>query len=259
MRALEHTAAMLNWWSEVGIKTVDLAVRRHDATMIWHRDVAPSNLPLAWARAENARRADLYIRPARGHSWPLVFLDDLPPATAQAIARKYDALVVHTSPQGGCHVWLRCTTALDEHQRRTAQRWLAQRVNADPGSTSGEHLGRLAGFKNFKRGGVWVNVLHSSLANRPWKPQLDTTLARRSSHLPPRTSSSNTDTSASGREWCWICGLLESGCDPDDLYLKLVEHARPRRGSDAERYARRTLDRALARTLLPRGPQSARS
>lgn len=245
MRAHEHTASMLDWWSSAGIKTVDLAIRRKDTTMIWHRDVTPSNLPLAWARAENARRADVYIRPARGHSWPLVLLDDLPLAIAGAIARKYDALVVHTSPQGGCHVWLRCTTPLDETQRRNAQRWLAQRVAADPASTSGEHLGRLAGFKNLKRGGVWVNVIHSTLGNRPWKPQLDATLAN-NSLLPPRTSSSNTDTSASGREWGWIRGLLESGCDPDDLYLRLLQHARPRRGSDAERYARRTLDRALA-------------
>jgi hypothetical protein len=256
MRAHDHTASMLDWWSSVGIGTVDLAVRRDDATMIWHRDVAPSNLPLAWARAENAHRADVYIRPARGHSWPLVFLDDLTPASAQAIARKYDTLVVHTSAQGGCHVWLRCTTALDEHERRTAQRWLAQRVNADPGSTSGEHLGRLAGFKNFKRRGVWVNVLDASLRSRPWRPQLDGTHAR-GGHLPPRTSASGTDTSASGREWGWVCGLLESGWNPDDVYFNLVEHARPRRGSDAERYARRTLARALAH-ISPRidSPQS---
>jgi hypothetical protein len=244
---------MLDWWSSVGIGTVDLAVRRDDATMIWHRDVAPSNLPLAWARAENAHRADVYIRPARGHSWPLVLLDDLPSATAQAIARKYDALAVHTSPKGGCHVWLRCSTALDEDQRRTAQRWLAQRVNADPGSTSGEHLGRLAGFKNFKRGGVWVNVLDASLRSRLWRPLLDSTHASKY-RLPPRMSSSGTDTSASGREWGWVCGLLESGCDPHDVYLKLVDHARHRRGSDAERYARRTLDRALAHVSTQRTP-----
>ncbi len=259
MRAHEHTTSMLEWWSSVGIGTVDLAVRRHDATMIWHRDVAPSNLPLAWARAENARRADVYIRPARGHSWPLVFLDDLPPAMAQAIARKYDALVVHTSPQGGCHVWLRCSTALDEDQRRTAQRWLSHRVNADPASTSGEHLGRLAGFKNFKRRGVWINVLDASLRNRLWNPQLDGTHAR-GDLLPPRTSASGTDTSASGREWGWVCGLLESGTNPHDVYLNLVEHARSRRGSDAERYARRTIDRALAHVSThTTSPRSARS
>ena len=259
MRAHDHTASMLSWWSSLGIDTVDLAVRRRDTTMIWHRDVPSAAPPLAWARAENARRADVYIRPARGHSWPLVFLDDLPPATAQAIARKYDALVVHTSPHGGCHLWLRCTCPLDEPQRRDAQRWLAQRVPADPASTSGEHLGRLAGFKNFKRGGVWVNVLLSTLRNRPWTPQLDGPHAGGHA-LPPRTTSSATDTSGSGREWGWVCGLLESGCNPDDVYLNLVDHARHRRGSDVERYARRTLDRALARIstrIAP--PQSPRS
>jgi len=259
MRAHQHTASMLAWWSSVGIGIVDLALRRLDSTMIWHRDLAPPNLPLAWARAENARRADVYIRPARGHSWPLVFLDDLPRATAQAIARKYDALVVHTSPQGGCHVWLRCTMALHEDQRRAAQRWLASRVDADPGSTSGEHLGRLAGFKNFKRGGVWVNVLDASLRSRPWKPQLDDTHVN-DTRLPTRSSSSGIDTSASGREWGWVCGLLESGCDPEDIYLDLVDQARPRRGPDAERYASRTLKHALAHVAThPSGPRSARS
>lgn len=260
MRAHQHTASMLKWWSSIGIETVDLAVRRHDTTMIWHRDVALPQLPLTWARAENARRAGVYIRPARGHSWPLVFLDDLAPATALAIARKYDALVVLTSPQGGCHVWLRCTTALDEHQRRVAQRWLARRVDADPASTSGEHLGRLAGFKNLKRSGAWVNVLDTTHRSRPWTPQLDCNYA---SHcrLPQRPiSSSGTDTSASGREWGWICGLLESGRDPDDVYLSLVEQARSRRGSDAERYARRTLDRAVAHIAAqPASSKSPRS
>lgn len=247
VRAREHTSLMLRWWSSVGVTAADLAVRRLDTTMMWHHDVSPlSALPLAWARAENARRADVYIRPARYHSWPLVILDDLPIATSQAIGRKYDVLIVHTSPQGGCHVWLRCSKDLDENQRHRAQQWLIQRANADQGSSSGEHLGRLAGFKNWKRGGVWVNVLPARRRLRSWEPQLhdDPDAPRR--RTSPRNYSGSHDASPSGREWGWICGLLESGCEPTEAYRRLLEHARPRRGRDTERYARRTVTRALA-------------
>ena len=247
MRAREHTTLMLRWWSSVGIAAADLAVRRRDTTMMWHHDVPLAALPLAWARAENVGRAEVYIRPARYHPWPLVILDDLTIATSQAIASKYDALVVHTSPQGGCHVWLRCSKALDEDQRHMAQQWLIQRVNADQGSSSGEHLGRLAGFKNWKRRGAWVNVLQSKRRLRSWEPQLhgDTGVPRRRSGSP--IHSGTHDSSPSGREWGWICGLLETGCHPGDAYHRLVERAKPRRGRDTERYARRTVKRALAR------------
>lgn len=81
----------------------------------------------------------------------LVFLDDLEPSLAVAIARKYAALAVATSPHGGCHLWLGCLQSLSESQRAQAHRWLAQRTGADQASTSCEHLGRLAGFKNWKR------------------------------------------------------------------------------------------------------------
>ena len=68
-------------------------------------------------------------------------------------------------------------------------------------SISGEHLGRLAGFKNWKRGGTWVNVLGASCHGRHWDPTV-----------------------------------------------------RPRRGRDAERYARRTLHRALERVYSGHWP-----
>jgi hypothetical protein len=252
MRAQAHTQSMLRWWWRVGITIADMAIRRRDGTMVWHYETPLTELPLAWARAENARQAEIYIRPARVHRWPIALLDDLSVATATRIARKYDALVVHTSPQGGCHLWLLCGESLDEHERCRAQRWLAQRVEADQGSISGEHLGRLAGFKNWKRDGVWVNFLDATHRDRPWTPQL-VTIDRHEPRLPScahRFASGGTDSSASGREWGWVCGLLEAGCDPAVVYHRLVETARPRRGRDAERYARRTVARARERVGL---------
>ena len=246
MNAKQHTWRMLLWFEEIGIERLDLALRRSDATMIWHRSKTFGQLPLSWVRAQNVRQAEVYVRPARNGSWPLVFLDDIGPSLAVAIVRKYAALAVATSPQGGCHLWLGCSQSLSESQRAQAQRWLAQRTGADRASTSGEHLGRLAGFKNWKRSGVWVNTIASS-AIRPWDPT--PALCEPVTTARPRHRSVSTpgiDTSPSGQDWAWTCCLLESGGDPDSVYRRLVARVLPRRGSDAERYAQRTVDQAAS-------------
>lgn len=252
MRAKDHTQRMLGWWQDIGIERADVAVKRRDpAVMIWHRDLALDSLPLPWARLHNAHHAEVYIRPARGYAWPLVFLDDVAPSLASRIARKYDAMVVRTSPAGGCHIWLACDRPLAEEARLEAQRWLAQCLPADLGSVSGEHLGRLAGFKNWKRAGTWVNVLDTSRHNRPWDPTPALSAAKmRSLASRPDVSPRQTDTSASGREWGWVCGQLEAGISPGVVHASLVNAARARRGPDAERYARRTLKRALEHIAL---------
>jgi hypothetical protein len=258
MTAKRHTQWMLRWWRDAGIERADLAVKRCPSGMIWHHDLPLGSLPLAWARAQNVNQAEVYIRPARGHAWPLVFLDDVDASRAALVARKYDALVVETSPAGGCHIWLACRHPLAEEARREAQRWLARRLSADPGSVSGEHLGRLSGFKNWKRGGTWVNVLAGPLHGRPWDPTAALSLndrmrsTRRRSEA-PATGTGQTDTSPSGREWGWVCGLLDVGYSADEVYRRLLDAARARRGNDAERYARRTLERALKRTGRSRG------
>lgn len=254
MRAREHTRSMLHWWWLAGITLADLAVRRSDGTMVWHYEISLDDLPLAWARAENSRQAEIYIRPARGNSWPVVLLDDLPVAIASRIAHKYDSLVVRTSVEGGCHLWLLCSDVLEESERGLAQRWLAQRIEADPASTSGEHLGRLAGFKNWKRFGTWINVLDASRRNRPWAAQFSTDHEKPLPSTLRHSVAGALDSSSSGREWGWICGLLEAGCDATTAYLRLIERARPRRGVDAERYACRTVARACAHvgSLQPR-------
>ncbi len=238
---------MLQWWAGAGIDRSDLAVRRSTGAMLWHRDRALDAVPLAWARAENAQHADIYIRPARGHAWPLVFVDDVVVDRAQAVARAVDALLVETSPAGGCHVWLRCDRALTEDDQRQAQRWWVARLDADPGSISGEHLGRLAGFKNWKRGGCWVSVLAASRGDRTWTvvDGLTTRLPPPTSHTPARGRDRLRDTTPSGQDWAWVCTLLEQRHDPDTIYARLIDRGRPRRGPDADRYARRTLEHAL--------------
>ncbi len=218
--------------------------------MLWHHGRALDELPLRWARAENARGAEIYIRPARGFDWPVVFLDDVLVDRALEVSRDLGALVVQTSLAGGCHLWIACDRPLAEPERKQVQRWFAEKLGADPGSVSGEHLGRLAGFKNWKRGGSWVNVLAAPRAARPWDPT--SALSELPVEPAPRRESRGPDIgprdiSPSGRDWGWVCGLIEAGEDPVSVYYRLVERARDRRGGDAERYARRTVENALAR------------
>lgn len=246
MTASAHTQVMLSWWAHAGIDRADLAIRRSHGAMLWHRNRPLDALPLAWARAENAQHADIYMRPARGPAWPLVFVDDVAVDRAETLARDLDALLVETSPAGGCHVWLRCDRALSEDERRQAQRGWVTRLQADPGSVSGEHLGRLAGFRNWKRGGCWVNVRAAATGRRAWTVSGDQTASPLPPPSPthPRGSDRGRDTTPSGQDWAWVCTLLEQHHDPDTIYRRLVDRARPRRGPDAERYAQRTLDHA---------------
>ncbi len=98
MRARDHTDRMLAWWQEVGIDHADLALRRPGDVWVWHRAVSISQLPrfLPWARAENVRRAEVYARPARGSSWPVVFLDDLQTTSTAASSTTPDPAAVRT-------------------------------------------------------------------------------------------------------------------------------------------------------------------
>lgn len=258
MKARDHTGRMLAWWRAIGVDRVDLAVRRsreapHAAApaWLWQHSIRLADLPrlLPWTRAENAQNADIYARPARGPTWPVVFLDDLVPAAALALTTRHPGLCVQTSPEGGCQIWLRCERPLDEHERYRLQKHLVILHGADPGSVSGEHLGRLAGYRNWKRQGPWVNVLAATLDGQPLPAPRNT---EPPSALPPSGRSHSPlhvqpgrDTSESAREWGWTLGALQAGLEPEITYLRLLARARPRRGADAERYARRTIERAL--------------
>jgi hypothetical protein len=239
---MEHTEAMLTAWQRLGVDLADLAVRRRDGAMLWQRGRVLEALPLAWARAENAHGADIYVRPARGHAWALVFLDDVAPDLALEVAGSNGGLAVRTSPEGGCHLWLPISGPLDEEGRCRRQKWLAQQLEADPASTSGEHLGRLAGFRNWKRGGCWVNIL-TAMTVEAHQSRVEDTGARLT-RVERQEVASGRDRSLSGQEWGWACRMLESGSDPQRVYEALVEKAAGRRGADAERYARRTVERA---------------
>lgn len=222
----------------------DLSLRRH----------------LGWLRAKNAQACCIYARPARGHSWPVVFFDDVPTQVARSILEKHRAMVVQTSP-GSCHVWIACAAPLDESQRKSVQQSLRLDFQADRGSISGEHWGRLPGFKNQKQGRnqCWVNLVGATSDSAPLDPTL---LLPRPPQPPARAgvvqprSYPNARTppggqSESEREWGWVMGALGSGMQPDQVFQRLVERCHARRGADATRYAQRTVSTACAKLGIP--------
>lgn len=235
------------------------------------RDRAETEKSLGWAWYENQRGgAEVYVRPARWMpdgtlaSWPLIFLDDVNPDQAAKIAAQFSAMVIETSPNR-CHVWLAVSRPLDEDERKALQRHLIAEHGGDGGSVSGEHFGRLAGFKNHKRGGCWVNIktigtglLYPVPADvdvdveAPFaRPHSSDTRAARAS---PGLYSS--ESSESEREFGYIIGRLRwlsrnaperMQEEAERLKAELIERARARGKRDPQQYAERTIVAATAR------------
>lgn len=261
---------LIRWLGHSQVTHLDLAVQRYKPSGEKHSFLAPlttkaENLTssqiqarLPWLRAENVAGADIYFRPYRHMAWPLVFLDDLSPNMANKVARKYRAAVILTS-KGRCHLWLHMSRVLDENQRFEIQRDLVRRLNgeADPGSVSGEHWGRLPGFRNRKPcRNCWVNLLTLSHGPSCHPPDVTGHLAsqrqKREDHSP--LDQGDIKVNHSNMEWGWVMGSLENGVSPRQVLTSLTQRALPRRGpKDAVRYARHTVHKACQILGIP-GP-----
>ena len=115
----------------------------------WTRPEAVNAVP--WLRRQNARREDIYIRPAADERHGLVLLDDVDHATAEQIRADGLAVVaiLETSPKN-CQAWIDLGAHIEAPTRAAAARLLAQRYGGDPNSADARHYGRLAGFVNTK-------------------------------------------------------------------------------------------------------------
>jgi len=248
---------LLDWLISMGVDRYDLAIIRFG-----NDNPAGSFIPgctnldrsglersLPWLRHENSRTAGVYFRPARDHSWPLVFLDDVTLAEAQRHADAYSAALIETSPDR-LHVWLAMNQPLNEHERYLAQVKLAKRIGADMGSVSGEHWGRLPGFKNRKPGkDGWVNLRRLS-GGQPCSVSLGLNGIAgqpddQESHRPRQVQNSEIDQST--MEWKFVRSALEAGVPPNVVHQQLLERCAGRRGSDARRYAELTMRKACAK------------
>ena len=247
--------ALLDWFGRAGTSLFDLAVQRRHRSGRPAAFLAPSTTRaqalapdqllrrLSWLRAENANGGDIYFRPARRLPHRVVFLDDLPQRLAHRIAAKYGSAIIRTSPNR-CHLWLSLAQPADEQARGWIQRDLVDRLDgaADPGSVSGEHWGRLPGFRNRKpERDCWVDLIATTEA----EPYHATLPANPPAQIHRATRNQPASSDMSRAEWGWVLGSLENGIPPDILFERLVERATPRRGrTDATRYARYTIGKA---------------
>ncbi len=257
---IEQLIIFLDWLETGGVDRFDLGVNRHGTTrerdkfIPGQKDLDRNGLiqSLGWLRQENAQGASVYFRPAQCHNWSLVFLDDVSKPMALKIASKYTSAVIETS-LGLCHIWIRTAKALSIAERGLVQNWCAKKAGADLGSTSGDHFGRLPGFKNRKpqRNGAWVNLL--CVTN---ETEFDPSVALSSApdlfpmgrvlNLNQRKFQGSGTRDESAAEYGWVMGQIRKGIDPDIIEKELLEHCLCRRGADAVRYARRTVKQALA-------------
>ena len=255
---------MLDWYQGAGVDLWNFCVL--DKGMLGHerpRDREEVGRSMGWAWIKNRGGHDVYIRPARGHGWPVVFLDDLPPTKARAIAHKYASIIIETSREN-CQVWIRVARPLSEVERATVQRSLAALVGADPGSVSGDHFGRAAGFLNRKKGrnDFLVQVLAASTG-----PALDPgrhliKASNTSGPAPRACANGGAGISESEKEFRYALARLgwarSRGRDPVGEIPTLIGNIADRAAARGKRktraaaveYAARTVQRALQ--ALPR-------
>ena len=252
MNAIDRTTSFIEALESIaGINRLDFSIRRQDGTFI-RRDLqfldhAGINKALPFLRAENIRKSDVYFRPAQHESWPLIFLDDLTNQQAVGISRKYQSWIIQTSP-GLHHGWILTDRSLSLNERYSEQSKIIHMGWGDKGSVSGEHFGRLPGFKNWKRGGgPWVNLISSPNPELPrLSPALSEDTGIKSVSINKVSFGSGGDVSESGREWGFVCGSLENGIDIETVRQNLENRARARGKKNPETYARKTVIKGIS-------------
>lgn len=264
-----HIKQQLDWFASAGIDRWDLAVRRPSGAWIGRqsadRDRAALERCLQWARYENAQElSDVYLRPARwsvtngrpgaGYDWPMAFWDDVPAWVAAGIVARWRAMVVETSGER-CHLWLVTSRPLSELERCAVQREHVARFEADAQSTSGEHWGRAAGFRNWKREGVWVGVRRTSRDGQTLDvpgllPDCERKPHVRIAQEATGRAVAGRDASQSGQDWGWTCQRLEAGLEPSQVEIDLAVRAAGRGKRSPSEYAARTVRNACQRLGL---------
>ena len=261
MNTTEQIIAFLSWFCRHGINAFDTHVRKprtpnedyKKGNWVWltnHENVTCDHIItrlLRWLRQKNANGSDVFFRPHKAGCHNVIFLDDIPTKRARAVLRKYGGCSIETHP-GNTQVWLKVDRQLTSQQRKQAQMILRDLGFTDPGSVSGDHLGRICGFVSQKRN-CWVNLLDTS-DNMPWSPKI-----KRSQPISPggfcaskkHRKDNFRDTSDSGREWGWVMGMLRVGISRSIVTEKLIEAAIKRGKPNAVRYAHYTVQKAFGR------------
>jgi len=281
MKPMDQIQKFLKWFSHQGVNAFDIHIRKpmnpnedyKTGKWIWlnqNENVSAEyiqNRLLPWIKYENSKGSDIYFRPYKDGIHAVIFLDDVPIDKALKVAKKYTSCVVETSCNN-TQIWLAIDNPLDKNDRKLAQKFLKNKGFTDSGSISGDHLGRLCGVKSQKHSS-WVNLIKTSII-KPYSP----TIENDEIHLFPPTESitsvNNTermnkqrienkiggqcalkvlspgnDTSASGKEFGWVLGMLRNGIDHVRVKEKFLYEANKRKKVNAEKYVEYTLQKAI--------------
>jgi len=257
MRPIQQIQSMLGWFIQTGVSFFDIHVRvpkfpgadynSDDWFMITaHEQVNAEKILTklySWLRYRNSNGADIFFRPCGAQDQPILFLDDLPLDKAHMVARKYGACIVETS-LGNTQVWLATTEYLCLNRRKLAQRHIASLGFSDPGSTSGNHLGRLCGVKSQKRK-CWVNLIATTQGQR-YIPVLSDPSLPLGVLCASKTQRNANDKSPSEREFGWVLGRLRHGVPTSVIRNDLLNAATSRGKRNASTYVERTLKKAIS-------------
>ena len=130
---------------DIGIKTAKGMLNRE-----WSMEQVLKHIP--WLKGENAKGADIYVRPAGEKNQGILLVDDVNLARIEHLKKSgfEPAAVVETSP-ANYQAWIRLTSNEIEPVLATGiSKALATQAQGDPNSADWKHFGRLAGFTNQK-------------------------------------------------------------------------------------------------------------
>lgn len=130
---------------EIGIKTAKGMLKRE-----WSIEQVLKSI--SWLKRENAKGADIYVRPAGDQNNGIILVDDINQKNLNIMKNKgfEPATVVETSPFN-YQAWIRLSQSpLDPKFATALSKGIANCFEADPNSADWRHFGRLAGFTNRK-------------------------------------------------------------------------------------------------------------
>jgi hypothetical protein len=240
------------WFAKMGVFNFDLQLRTPSRTssgeFAWKWLSPVKNISTGyyflkmarWARYMNLNGSDVFLRPHGEDKHGVIFLDDVPVKNALMVASKYSACVVCTS-KDNTQIWMATDRKLSKNQRRAAQAHIRDLGYTDPGSISGDHLGRICGVMSQKRD-VWVNLIATSFSGK-YSAVTNSPVVAAEDQI--RTSLNKAQhSSQSERDFGWVLGLLRSGISQEEVVRRLVACATQRNKSSPEQYAQRTVSRA---------------
>jgi hypothetical protein len=249
MNPQKQSEIMVKWFFDKGVSALDIHLRvprnrqanyRNESDWLWitqHECLDMDRVLeiLPWCRFKNRCGADIFVRPHRYHSQNLIFLDDLCFAQANKVAIKYSSLIVETSPKN-TQVWMKINSPQPEKARGKIQQYLATLGYTDPGSISGEHLGRLCGFKSQKRN-CWVNFNKYTDAG-VYEPLLLSNLSFPQGGACAKQE--RIETSQSEKDFSWVLRQARIGIPKKEIYDGLLSSAQARGKPSPQKYTKRT-------------------